>query len=82
VDPEVSVRVITSSLHGVLDRKRYGARPNPLVEEGLDSLIDEIVLMMLAGLASSPGRPLRSTTPAKGKRTPRPGGPSPAASAR
>lgn len=50
--PEVAVRVITSSLHGVLDRKRYGARPNPLTEVGLDRLIDEFVLTMLSGLES------------------------------
>jgi AcrR family transcriptional regulator len=82
VDPEVSVRVITSSLHGVLDRKRYGARPNPLVEDGLDSLIDEIVLMMLAGLASSPDRAPRRSAAAQPKRAARPGGPSSAKSAR
>jgi AcrR family transcriptional regulator len=52
IDSEVTVRVITSSLHGVLDRKRYGARPNPLTEVGLDGLVDEFVLMMVSGLRS------------------------------
>lgn len=50
IDPEITVRVITSSLHGVLDPKRYGARPNPLAEDGFNGLVDQFVLMMLSGL--------------------------------
>jgi AcrR family transcriptional regulator len=61
IDPEMTVRVITSSLHGILDPKRYGARPNLLVGEGLDSLAEEFVMLIVSGLRNdgSPGQ--RST---------------------
>jgi len=63
IDSEVTVRVITSSLHGVLDRKRYGARPNPLTEVDFDLLVDEFVLMMVSGLRSD-GPPAAKAAPA------------------
>jgi TetR/AcrR family transcriptional regulator, cholesterol catabolism regulator len=54
IDPEMTVRIITSSLHGVLDLKRYGARPDPLAESGLDEIVNEFVLLMVSGLRSEP----------------------------
>ncbi len=61
IDPEMTVRVITSSLHGVLDPKRYGSRPILLAGERLDKLVDEFVLLMVAGLRSD-GEPTRGST--------------------
>lgn len=52
IDPEMTVRVITSSLHGILDPKRYGARPNLLVGDGLDTLAEEFVMLIVSGLHS------------------------------
>jgi AcrR family transcriptional regulator len=69
IDSEVTVRVITSSLHGVLDRKRYGARPNPLTEVGLDGLVDEFVLMMVSGLRSDGPLPAKAAAKVTGKTT-------------
>jgi AcrR family transcriptional regulator len=50
IDPEMTVRVITSSLHGILDPKRYGARPNLLDGDRLDSLVEAFVILMVSGL--------------------------------
>jgi AcrR family transcriptional regulator len=68
IDPEMTVRVITSSLHGILDPKRYGARPNLLVGDGLDTLAEEFVMLMILGLRSDgpPGK--RLVGPAKAAR--------------
>ncbi len=52
VDTEAALRVITSSIHGVLDRQRYGSRPNLARKPGLDALSDELVATLLGGLRS------------------------------
>ena len=49
VDPEVATRVVTSSIHGVLDRHRYDSRPD-LAEPGIDALADALVAQLLDGL--------------------------------
>jgi TetR/AcrR family transcriptional regulator, cholesterol catabolism regulator len=69
IDPELTVRVITSSLHGILDPKRYGARPNLLQGERLDGLVDEFVLLMVAGLRSDAARVTTSTRAKKPRPT-------------
>jgi AcrR family transcriptional regulator len=57
VQPEVALRVITSAVHGVLDRARYGTRVDLLQELGLEPLTDQLVTMLLDGmLAASPTR--------------------------
>lgn len=61
IDPEMTVRVITSSLHGILDPKRYGARPNLLVGEGLGSLAEEFVMLIVSGLRND-GPPAKRLT--------------------
>ncbi len=50
VDPEASLRVITSSIHGVLDRQRYGSRPNLAHRPGLDALVEQLVETFVGGL--------------------------------
>ena len=50
VDPEASLRIITSSIHGVLDRQRYGSRPNLTRRPGLDALTDQLVATLVGGL--------------------------------
>ncbi len=52
VDTEAALRVITSSIHGVLDRQRYGSRPNLARSPGLDALSDALVDTLLGGLRS------------------------------
>jgi TetR/AcrR family transcriptional regulator, cholesterol catabolism regulator len=69
IDPELTVRVITSSLHGILDPKRYGARPNLLQGERLDGLVDEFVLLMVAGLRSDDAGVTTSTRAKKPRPT-------------
>jgi TetR/AcrR family transcriptional regulator, cholesterol catabolism regulator len=60
IDPEITVRIVTSSLHGLLDRKRYGARPSPLAVAGFDDLVEEFVLLMVCGLRSDGAHPPES----------------------
>jgi len=50
VDPEVATRVITSSIHGVLDRHRYDSRPDLAREPGVDRLAAALVAQLLDGL--------------------------------
>jgi TetR/AcrR family transcriptional regulator, cholesterol catabolism regulator len=52
VDTEAALRVITSSIHGVLDRQRYGSRPSLARKPGLDALSDDLVGTLLGGLRS------------------------------
>jgi AcrR family transcriptional regulator len=52
LDTEAALRVITSSIHGVLDRQRYGSRPNLTRAPGLDALSDTLVDTLLGGLRS------------------------------
>jgi AcrR family transcriptional regulator len=47
---EVAVRAITSTIHGVLDRQRYGTRADLVHEVGLDALTDEVVEQLTTGL--------------------------------
>jgi TetR/AcrR family transcriptional regulator, cholesterol catabolism regulator len=47
---EVAVRAITSTIHGVLDRQRYGTRADLVHEIGLDTLTDEVVERLTRGL--------------------------------
>jgi AcrR family transcriptional regulator len=53
VQPEVAMRIITSSIHGVLDRQRYGTRTNLLDDLGLDSLTDQLVFVVINGLKAT-----------------------------
>jgi AcrR family transcriptional regulator len=50
VDPEVAVRVITSSIHGVLDRQRYGSRRDVMRAAGPARVVDELVTILVSGL--------------------------------
>ena len=50
VDPETTTRVITSSIHGVLDRHRFDSRPDLARDPGLDTLADTLVAQLLGGL--------------------------------
>ncbi len=52
IDPEFAVRAITSSLHGVLDPKRYESLPSPVSETGFEGLVDQFVMLMMSGLGS------------------------------
>ena len=52
VDPEVALRMITSAIQGVLDRQRYGSRPNLARRLGLDDLTDQLVATFVAGLGA------------------------------
>ena len=50
IEPEVALRVITSSIHGVLDRVRYSVRADLADELGIEGLADELVVTVLRGL--------------------------------
>jgi hypothetical protein len=50
VQPEIAMRIITSSIHGVLDRQRYGTRTDLLEMHGLETLADQVVLLVVNGL--------------------------------
>jgi AcrR family transcriptional regulator len=50
LQPEVAVRAITSTIHGVLDRQRYGTRPDLVRQRGLDALTTEVVEQLTRGL--------------------------------
>jgi TetR/AcrR family transcriptional regulator, cholesterol catabolism regulator len=50
VDPEAAIRVITSSIHGVLDRQRYGSRPDVVRAGGVEDVGDELVAILVGGL--------------------------------
>jgi len=56
--PEVSsataVRILTSSIHGVLDRRRFGTREHLQAERSLDELADEVVASLIGGLRTAP----------------------------
>jgi AcrR family transcriptional regulator len=54
IDAEVATRVITSSIHGVLDRHRYDSRPDLAHRPGLRVLADELVTQLLRGLRARP----------------------------
>ena len=50
VDAEAAIRVITSSIFGVLDRQRYGSRPDVVRSTGVDRVTDELVAILVGGL--------------------------------
>lgn len=65
VRPETTVRVITSAIHGVLDRRRFGALGPPDDGHRVETLADELVTTLLDGLrqpapASASGRSART----------------------
>ena len=48
-----AVRIITSSIHGVLDRRRFSTRENPQSKRHVEELADETVALLVDGLRSS-----------------------------
>lgn len=48
-----AVRIITSAIHGVLDRRRYADLPSPAAADPA-ALADELVATLLGGLAVAP----------------------------
>ena len=54
LQPEMVMRVVTSSVHGALDRQRYGTRVDLLDSLGLEGLTDSLITMLIDGLRSSP----------------------------
>ena len=45
-----AVRIFTSSIHGVLDRRRFNTRENPSEVHDVNQLADEAVAMLIEGL--------------------------------
>jgi AcrR family transcriptional regulator len=52
VDPETAIRVITSSIHSVLDRQRYGSRRAVVRAAGVERIADELVATLVGGLGT------------------------------
>jgi len=50
LQPETAVRAITSTIHGVLDRQRYGTRADLVLQIGLDALTDQLVDQLTHGI--------------------------------
>jgi AcrR family transcriptional regulator len=50
IDPYAAMRVITSAIHAVLDRQRYGPRQDLIGELGHDVLLDEVVCIVIDGM--------------------------------
>jgi len=50
LQPEPAVRAITSTIHAVLDRQRYGTRPDLVGQFGLTALTDEVVDLLIRGM--------------------------------
>jgi hypothetical protein len=44
------VRAITSTIHAVLDRQRYGTRTDLVGQFGLTALTDEVVDQLIRGM--------------------------------
>lgn len=65
LEPEVLVRVVTSSLHSVVDTKRYGYRQAPLDSFDPGRLADQLVALFVGGLARR-GDPACRTQGARG----------------
>ncbi len=55
VSVPTAVRIITSSIHGVLDRRRFGAL-GPPADRDVDRLADEVVASLVTGLRTTPAR--------------------------
>ena len=62
VRPETAMRVITSAIHGVLDRQRYSSRPDLARPQQVEKLADELVDTLISGLRAT-GGPTVGTTP-------------------
>lgn len=54
VSPATAVRIITSGIHGVLDRRRFGTREHLQADRSLDQLADEVVASLIGGLRTAP----------------------------
>ena len=52
VSAETTVRVITSSIHGVLDRRRFGTLKAARADHDVQALADELVTALVDGLAT------------------------------
>jgi TetR/AcrR family transcriptional regulator, cholesterol catabolism regulator len=50
VSVPTAVRILTSSIHGVLDRRRFNTRENPGEAQNGAELADELVAMLIDGL--------------------------------
>lgn len=50
VQPEVALRVVTSAVHGALDRARYHDRVDLLDDLGVEQLTNQLVTMLVGGL--------------------------------
>jgi AcrR family transcriptional regulator len=53
VSAETTVRVITSSIHGVLDRRRFGTLKTARADHDVQALADELVTALVDGLATA-----------------------------
>jgi AcrR family transcriptional regulator len=51
-----AVRILTSSIHGVLDRRRFSTRPTGGPERDVGELADELVAMLVDGLRAPTAR--------------------------
>jgi AcrR family transcriptional regulator len=57
VRAETAMRIITSSIHGVLDRRRYGTRGPVLNSKAVEELANELVGVLIDGLRTNSARP-------------------------
>jgi AcrR family transcriptional regulator len=53
ISTPTAVRIITSSIHGVLDRRRFGTREDPPSGDDVTLLADEVVASLIGGLSTS-----------------------------
>ncbi|MDQ6695873.1 MAG: TetR/AcrR family transcriptional regulator [Actinomycetota bacterium] len=58
-----AVRILTSSIHGVLDRRRFDTRENLRTKRGPDELADETLALLIDGLRSPAARGPRRRRP-------------------
>lgn len=56
VSVPTAVRILTSSIHGVLDRRRFGTRAHLQDERSLDELADETIALLVHGLRAPAAR--------------------------
>ncbi|HEV8297384.1 MAG TPA: TetR/AcrR family transcriptional regulator [Acidimicrobiales bacterium] len=67
IDAETAMRVITSAIHSVVDRQRYGAREDLVGSSGVEALVDDVVRTFVAGLGNR-GSAKPGSKPALGER--------------
>ena len=70
-DPDITVRIITSAIHAVIDRKYYDAQQRNLPQFSAPALSDALSVLFVSGLRSSPskgGQKHRSRMPQAGPR--------------